>query len=224
MPAPTMTYKKLRRQLDDLGYYQPLVPESVPLVEALMHDLLATTHNLKQCQSNENKMGTSNQSSNQSKQKSVSEEIIRQKDCESTAMIDMKKKVSDLNLMYQESLQVIRNLQVEIEERNKKILKLELSLKAQIVTSSDKKQKAPRMEVTSLIDSSSSSSSGPTYDNVASCQDQVNVIGIYAQKNKKLESDLAECGKELSKAKEMLANVDKYWSQQVSALTKCLEE
>ena len=40
MPAPGMTYKKLRRQLDDLGYYQPLVPEAAPLVEALLHDLL----------------------------------------------------------------------------------------------------------------------------------------------------------------------------------------
>ena len=40
MPAPGSSYKKLRRQLDDLGYYQPLVPEGLPLVEALLHDLL----------------------------------------------------------------------------------------------------------------------------------------------------------------------------------------
>jgi hypothetical protein len=30
-------------------FFQALVPEAVPLVEALLHDLLATTHNLKQC-------------------------------------------------------------------------------------------------------------------------------------------------------------------------------
>ncbi len=64
------TFRELRHKLDDLGYYQvsnvnevlnlivalktffilqSLVPESVPLVEALLHDLLATTHNLKIC-------------------------------------------------------------------------------------------------------------------------------------------------------------------------------
>ena len=40
-------FRNLRRQLDDLGYYQPLVLDAVPLVEALLQDLLATTHNLK---------------------------------------------------------------------------------------------------------------------------------------------------------------------------------
>ena len=47
MPAPGMTYKKLRRQLDDLGYYQPLVPEAAPLVEALLHDLLGMVSYMK---------------------------------------------------------------------------------------------------------------------------------------------------------------------------------
>ena len=40
-------FRNLRRQLDDLGYYQPLVLDAAPLVEALLQDLLATTHNLK---------------------------------------------------------------------------------------------------------------------------------------------------------------------------------
>ena len=40
-------FRNLRRQLDDLGYYQPLVLDAVPLVEALVQDLLTTTHNLK---------------------------------------------------------------------------------------------------------------------------------------------------------------------------------
>ena len=100
---------------------------------------------------------------------------------------------------------------------------MELSQKAQIVTQSEKKVKAPRMEMTSLIESPasmSSSSSGPTYDNVAgsSSQDQVNVIGIYAQKNKTLETEVKNLQKELTKAKEMLRNVEKYWSQQVSTV------
>ena len=78
------------------------------------------------------------------------------------------------------------------------------------------------MEMTSLIESppvSMSSSSGPTYDNVhpgSSSHDQVNVIGIYAQKNKTLETEVKNLQKELTKAKDMLKNVEKYWSQQVS--------
>ena len=48
-PLEMAGFRDLRRQLDDLGYYQPLVLDAVPLVEALVHDLLATTHNLKVC-------------------------------------------------------------------------------------------------------------------------------------------------------------------------------
>ncbi|XP_025835100.1 centrosomal protein of 135 kDa isoform X2 [Agrilus planipennis] len=40
-------YKKLRRRLNDLGYNQPLVPEAVPLVEKLLHDLIQTTESLQ---------------------------------------------------------------------------------------------------------------------------------------------------------------------------------
>ena len=43
----------------------------------------------------------------------------------------------------------------------------------------------------------------------------VNVIGIYAQKNKTLESEVKTLSVELTKAKEMLKNVEKYWSHQV---------
>ena len=49
----------------------------------------------------------------------------------------------------------------------------------------------------------------------SSSQDQVNVIGIYAQKNKTLESEVKTLSVELTKAKEMLKNVEKYWSHQV---------
>ena len=69
-----------------------------------------------------------------------------------------------------------------------------------------------------LLEIQNNSSSGPTYDNVAtgsSSHDQVNVIGIYAQKNKTLESEVKTLSVELTKAKEMLKNVEKYWSHQV---------
>ncbi len=40
-----------------MNLFQALVPESVPLVEALLHDLLATTHNLKVCKEQQQKPG-----------------------------------------------------------------------------------------------------------------------------------------------------------------------
>ena len=45
--------------------------------------------------------------------------------------------------------------------------------------------------------------------------DKIDVVQIYETKNKTLEEDLCVLQSELKKAKEMLANVEKYWSQQV---------
>ena len=111
-------------------------------------------------------------------------------------------------------MEVIKSLQCEIEERNKKILKLELLQKAQVVTQNDKLFK-PRIELTSLVESSSSS--GPTYDNITTSghDDKIDVISIYAEKNKTLERELKVVQDELKAAKQMLSNVEKYWAQQV---------
>lgn len=45
--SPPRSFKLLRAKLDELGYFQPLATDSVPLVEALLSDLLATTGNLR---------------------------------------------------------------------------------------------------------------------------------------------------------------------------------
>ena len=157
MPSAAMTYKKLRSQLDDLGYFQPLVPEASPLVEALLHDLLATTHNLKICKENQiSSNSTPKKTEDKSATGNQSDKILENKEVESSKIIGLQHKVKDLELLYKESLEVIKNLHVEIEERNKKILKLELSHKAQIVTEKDKPIK-PRIELTSLISNESSS-------------------------------------------------------------------
>jgi len=216
MPAPGMSFKKLRRQLDDLGYYQPLVPESLPLAEALLHDLLATTHNLKLCK--EQKSGFSkiqHVDEKRSKSNKNEEEIL-----ESEEVLRLTRKVTDLDLLYKESTKIIQSLQCEIEERNKKILKLELSHKAQVLTQKEGRLK-PRIEMTSLVDNNqpSTSTSGPTYDSVHNTpriqQNQIDVIAIYTQKNKSLESEVKRLQNELKSAKEMLGNVENYWSQQV---------
>lgn len=40
-------FEDCRRRLDELGFYQPLVPECLPLVEALLHQLTTRNHDLK---------------------------------------------------------------------------------------------------------------------------------------------------------------------------------
>ena len=89
-------------------------------------------------------------------------QILKEKETESSRVLGLQKKIKDLELLYQESLGVIKNLHCEIEERNAKILKLELSHNVQIVTEKNSKPmlSKPRIEMTSLVSSSSGSSSG----------------------------------------------------------------
>ena len=60
-------------------------------------------------------------------------------------------------------------------------------------------------------------STGPTYDNVPTSdnnQNNVDVIKIYAEKNKTLEKEVKKLQSELKTTTELLANVEKYWTQQ----------
>ena len=106
---------------------------------------LATTHNLKICKDKKTCQCSSKTTTTEKATK-----IINEKENESSRVIGLQNKIKDMELLYKESLSVIQNLHCEIEERNKKILKLELSHKAQIVTEKDKPFK-PRIEMTSLI-------------------------------------------------------------------------
>ncbi len=109
-------------------------------------------------------------------------------------------------------MDVIKNLQGEIEERNKKILKLELSQKAKILTQHDRPH-SPRMEMTSLV---TQSKQKDKEEHIYDEPERIDVVSIYEARNKDLEQDLVHLQAELDKAKQMLANVEKYWSQQMS--------
>jgi hypothetical protein len=102
MPTPVVSYKTLRRKLDDLGYYQPLVPEAVPLVEALLHDLLATTHNLKICKEQKSvNYKTTNKDDEKTKQTTTtSQDISEIREIENIKIIGLQRKVGDLELLH----------------------------------------------------------------------------------------------------------------------------
>lgn len=50
------SFESVRRRLDDLGFYQTLVPESLPLVEALLHELSRGRNQRKQADKKKGKV------------------------------------------------------------------------------------------------------------------------------------------------------------------------
>ena len=79
----TMSYTRTLAYL----HFQTLTPDCQPLVEALLHDLLATTHNLKLCK--ENKKGwderTTRSTGNESPRTPMDNQFNGRRICEAVA-------------------------------------------------------------------------------------------------------------------------------------------
>ena len=111
-------------------------------------------------------------------------------------------------------------LQRDVEERSKKILKLELAgSRAKIVTHRDKPTpiESPKIEMTSLVtnkpphSSSSSTSSRGSSTSSSSSTTNLDLIAMYQKRNEQLDHDLRRLQQELDRAKEILSEVDKQW-------------
>ena len=114
------------------------------------------------------------------------------------------------------------NLQRDVEERSKKILKLELAgSRAKIVTHRDKPTpvESPKIEMTSLVtnkpthssSSSTSSRGSSTSSSSSSSATNLDLIAMYQKRNEQLDHDLRRLQQELDRAKEILSEVDKKW-------------
>ena len=83
--------------------FQPLVPEAVPLVEALLHDLLATTHNLKLCKEEQVSNDTCNcdhiKTDNAGAKKDKVPKEESNGETSDVRLIRLQNKVSDLELL-----------------------------------------------------------------------------------------------------------------------------
>lgn len=139
---------------------------------------------------------------------------------DAATIVKLETKVSDLELLNAECLSVIKNLQKEVEDKSKKILKLELAgNRAKIVTHHEKptfiEASCPKIEMTSLIASKAapfpSSSSSSLLSKTSSTD--LNLIMMYEKKNEQLDRDLQRLQQELERAKEILAQVDHYWRE-----------
>jgi len=222
-------FRTLRRQLDDLGYYQPLVVDAVPLVEALVQDLLATTHNLKVCREEVSSRQSTKQTTTVISSRSpASCEQQPSFHFDSAKVTRLEAKVDDLDLLNKECHEVIRRQQLELEEKNKKILKMELNAnKAKVVTQSERPLllNKPKIEMTRLVagggggggasrqptaaapsSPSPSSSSTPPPPNL-------DVVAMYEKRNKQLDKETKRLRNDLNKAKELLSKAEKQWFQ-----------
>ena len=127
-------FRTLRKQLDQLGYYQPLVIDAVPLVEALLHDLLTTTHNLKLCRE-ESKLKNQYQYEVEPTRGNAGETIPKPSASStpltsaseggnhSAKVIRLESRLADLENLNRECNLIIQRQQIELDEKSKKILK-----------------------------------------------------------------------------------------------------
>ena len=210
-------FRSLRRQLDELGYYQPLVVDAIPLVEALVQDLLLTTHNLKMCRE---------KVQDQQLPASRSQKSFKLSEChDRTALpsIDpeltkLEIRVADLELLNKESHEVIQRQQNELQERSRKILKLEHHInRARFITQSDKPldldAAKPRFEATRMIKPGLKNYGGKAgSDSSSSPPPGLNVAAMYETRNKQLESEVKKLKSDLGIARNLLQKAEKQWS------------
>ncbi|KAG8224586.1 hypothetical protein J437_LFUL010041, partial [Ladona fulva] len=165
-------YVALRRQLDDLGYHQPLPLDAIILVEKLLNDLLHTTNRLAYYKDLSQKARQNYGSLKDGIQPFLSENEKLTQECNflrsklhaqideannskiklKTQLHALKSEISDLQFLNFEYIEKVRRLEKEISERNHRILKLQNeNLQAMILTSGTtretKKKRQPRLEI-----------------------------------------------------------------------------
>ena len=214
-------FRILRKQLDDLGYYQPLVVDSIPLVEALLHDLLATTSSLKLCREKNESKHNDKQPSNLSKPSAASTPIIPSPIEVDAKTIRLQSRVDDLENLNKECNSIIRRQQIELDEKSRKILKLELSKansNAKVITQNDRPliisdSLKPRIEMTRLIEGkqNAKTTTNPSLESKECRQSEIDIVKIYENRNKHLDTELVRLQSELEKAKLLLTQAEKQW-------------
>ena len=212
-------FRILRKQLDDLGYYQPLVVDSIPLVEALLHDLLATTSSLKLCRENKESKINDIQPTNLSKPSAASTPIIPSPFEVDAKTIRLQTRVDDLENLNKECNSIIRRQQMELDEKSRKILKLELSKansSAKVITQNDRPliisdNLKPRIEMTRLIEGKQNIKKPSLDSNECQHQSEIDLVKIYENRNKHLDVELVRLQSELETAKILLTQAEKQW-------------
>ena len=228
------SFRTLRKQLDDLGYYQPLVIDAVPLVEALLHDLLTTTGSLKICKESNNKDNYHQQESPESEiRKDSKPNAFSTPIANNTSQLEtnskiicLQNRVTDLENLNKECNHIIQRQQIELDEKSKRILKLELSIgapKAKVITQYERPliisdSLKPRIEMTRFIQPPGKDKfTNPQQNNIQGgnkpeyLQSDIDLVKMYEKRNQHLDQELTRLQKELDKALTLLSQAEKQW-------------
>jgi len=223
-------FRTLRKQLDDLGYYQPLVVDAVPLVEALVHDLLATTHNLRLCKE-ANKLKYPSHAETDKRPSATSTPVTTSGGSVGGSdhrIFSLESRLADLENLNRECNLIINRQQNELNEKSKRILKLELSSgnpRAKIVTHDERPlilnaNSKPKIEISSLVSGGSGvgkhrdaqpSKNQEKSDSKASTS-ELDMLKMYERRNQYLDGELGRLQAELDKARKLLKQAEKQWN------------
>ena len=174
--ATERKFTSLRKRLDQLGYRQPLVIDSLPLVEKLFGDLIHTTESLKSAKQQLGKQREKNGVWEQhvepyrndnarlvKENNELHQQVIKLKESSEQRLKDLKVTMrrlehenADLKFLNTQYMQKLRAQEKETHAKNEKILELqEKNLQAVIQTPGGKKKQIPfrrqRMDIDSTL-------------------------------------------------------------------------
>ena len=180
-----------------MGYFQPLVMDALPLVEALVHDLVSVTNDARAKHTRDFRTAEEPKSHKtpKAKSKSLTETKLREK------ASDLERQVVDLQLLNAQSVSVVKKLQGESHEKSRKIAKMEeaLSKGARVIV------RQPKIEMTSLRKPRQRRPSPPP----DAPRVEFDLVAMYENRTLQLSDELGRMQKKLDEAHENLAKVER---------------
>ena len=202
MPPPVrrhpQSFNSLRKQLDEMGYFQPLVMDALPLVEALVYDLVSVTNDARAKRTRDFRVAPEEckpQSATKTKCKSESEMQLREK------ISDLERQVVDLQLLNAQSVSVVKRLQEESYEKSCKIAKMDeaLSKGARVIV------RQPKIEMTSLRKPRQRRLSPPP----EAPKIEFDLVAMYDNRTRQLSEELGRMQRKLDEAHGNLAKMER---------------
>ena len=178
-----------------MGYFQPLVMDALPLVEALVHDLVSVTNDARSKRDFRVAEEPKPHRAPKEKSKSETETKLREKTS------DLERQVVDLHLLNSQSISVVKKLQEESYEKSRKIAKIEEALGkgARVIV------RQPKIEMTSLRKPRQRRLSPPPQAPPV----KFDLVAMYENRTQQLSEELRQMQKKLDEAHAKLAKMER---------------
>ena len=183
--------------MDEMGYFQPLVMDALPLVAALVHDLVSVTNDARAKHTRDFRVAEESKTHRTSKAKSKSGAETKLKEKTS----ELERQVVDLQLLNAQSVSVVKKLQEESYEKSRKIAKMEEALNkgARVIV------RQPKIEMTSLRKSRQRRPSPPP----EAPRVEFDLVTMYENRTEQLSEELGRMQKKLDEAHGNLVKMEK---------------